>query len=80
MSTSLLYHAFAIRGYDYVRTDYAEGAVTFTIGQRPEHWRCSACGCRQVIGRGQVERRFRAVPIGRRRHSRRQRRACLCPA
>jgi transposase len=66
MSTSLLYHAFAIRGYDYVRTDYAEGTVTFTICQPPEDWRCAACGCRQVIGRGQTERRFRAVPIGRR--------------
>jgi transposase len=66
MSTSLLYHAFAIRGYDYVKTDYAQGAVTFTLCQRPEHWRCAACGSRHVIGRGQVERRFRAVPIGRR--------------
>jgi len=66
MSTSLLYHAFAIRGYDYVKTDYAEGAVTFTICQRPENWRCPACGGRRVIGRGQVQRRFRAVPIGRR--------------
>jgi transposase len=66
MSTSLLYHAFAIRGYDYVKTDYALGTVTFTIAQDPKDWRCAACGCRQVIGRGQVLRRFRAVPIGRR--------------
>jgi transposase len=66
MSTSLLYHAFAIRGYDYVKTEYTQGTVTFTIQQRPEDWRCPRCDCRQVIGRGQVERRFRAVPIGRR--------------
>jgi transposase len=66
MSTSLLYHAFAIRGYDYVKTEYPQGTVLFTIAQRPAEWRCAACGCRQVIGRGQVERRFRAVPIGRR--------------
>jgi transposase len=66
MSTSLLYHAFAIRGYDYVKTAYAQGTVSFTIAQRPQDWRCPACGSRQVIGRGQVERRFRAVPIGRR--------------
>jgi hypothetical protein len=25
MSTSLLYHAFGIRGYQYVRTDYQGG-------------------------------------------------------
>jgi transposase len=66
MSTSLLYHAFAIRGYDYVKTDYAQGQVIFTICQSPQDWRCSACGSRDVIGRGQVERCFRAVPIGRR--------------
>ena len=66
MSTSLLYHAFAIRGYDYVNTAYPQGTVTLTIQQRPEDWRCPRCGCRRVIGRGQVVRRFRAIPIGRR--------------
>jgi hypothetical protein len=33
MSTSLLYHGFGIRGYRYVRTDYFEGEVVFTIEQ-----------------------------------------------
>jgi len=64
MSTSLLYHAFGIRGYDYVRTQYQDGQVIFTISQAPEDCRCSACGSRQVISRGHVERRFRNVPIG----------------
>jgi transposase len=66
MSTSLLDHAVGIRGYDYVRTEYPGGGVTFTIRQPPEDWRCAACGCRQVIGRGTVQRRFRTVPIGHR--------------
>ena len=30
MSTSLLYHAFCIRGYKYTRTDYQGGQVIFT--------------------------------------------------
>src|SRR5260370_20067841 len=34
MSTSLLYHAFGIRGYRYTRTDYCEGDVVFTVEQR----------------------------------------------
>ena len=42
MSTSLLYHAFGIRGYHYVRTEYVDGQVTFTIRQEPETCRCSA--------------------------------------
>jgi transposase len=64
MSTSLLYHAFAIRGYECVRTDYHDGQVTFTIRQGPETCRCSACGSSQVISRGQAERCFRSLPIG----------------
>ena len=66
MSTSLLYHAFGIRGYDYVRTDYQDGQVIFTIAQDPDDCRCSACGSREVISRGHAERRFRSLPIGRR--------------
>jgi transposase len=66
MSTSLLYHAFGIRGYHYTRTDYHDGATIFTIRQEPEACRCPACGSPQVMSRGQVERRFRTVPIGHR--------------
>src|SRR3954453_11183025 len=66
MSTSLLYHAFGIRGYHYTRTDYQDGATIFTIRQEPETCRCSACGSPQVRSRGQVEPRFRTVPIGHR--------------
>jgi transposase len=64
MSTSFLYHAFGIRGYEYVRTEYQDGQVIFTIHQESETCRCSACGSRKVISRGQVERRFRSLPIG----------------
>jgi transposase len=64
MSTSLLYHAFGIRGYHYTRTDYHDGQTIFTIRQEPETCRCSACGSPQVQSRGRVERRFRTMPIG----------------
>jgi transposase len=64
MSTSFMYHAFGIRGYQYARTDYQDGQVIFTVHQEPETCRCSACGCRQVVSRGQVQRRFRSLPIG----------------
>jgi transposase len=66
MSTSLLYHAFGIRGYQYTRTDYQGGQVIFSIHQEPQTCRCSACGSRDVKPRGHVIRRFRTVPIGRR--------------
>jgi transposase len=65
MSTSLLYHGFGIRGYQYVRTQYEGGQVIFTIRRDPKHWRCEACGSHEVRPRGQVERHFRSLPIGR---------------
>ncbi len=69
MSTSLLYHAFGIRGYDYVRTDYQGGEVIFTIPQDPDDCRCSACGSRDVTSRGHAERQFVSLPIGCRKTS-----------
>src|SRR4051794_34132991 len=64
MSTSLLYHAFGIRGYHHTRTDSQGGRTIFTIHQDLHTCRCSACGSNRVRSRGQVERRFRTVPIG----------------
>ena len=66
MSTSLLYHAFGIRGYRQVATTFQEGGVSFRIAKDIEDCRCSACGSAHVASRGQVERHFRGVPIGHR--------------
>jgi transposase len=64
MSTSLLYHAFSVRGYEHVRSEYQGGEVTFTIRQEPKTFRCEHCGACDVRPRGRVERRFRSLPIG----------------
>jgi len=64
MSRSLLYHAFGVQGYRYVKTEYHEGEVTFTIEQPRQSWRCPVCESRYVIARGKTCRRFRTVPIG----------------
>ena len=48
MSTSLLYHAFGVRGYRYLKTGYVGGEVIFTIEQPWETCRCSACGSENV--------------------------------
>jgi transposase len=66
MSTSLLYHAFGVRGYTYTRTTYVGGGVEFHITKPLDQCRCAACGSPEVAPRGKVERRFRTVPIGRR--------------
>ena len=64
MSTSLLYHAFGVRGYRYQRTDYAEGRVIMEIRQPREKLRCPRCGSRDVDKRGEKLRAFRMLPIG----------------
>jgi transposase len=64
MSTSLLYHAFSIRGYQHVATHFQEGGVIFRIAKEVKDCRCSACGSAHVAPRGQVERQFRCPPIG----------------
>jgi transposase len=64
MSTSLLYHVFGIRGYKYLRTKYTAGAAIFTIEQERQRLRCAECGVARIIRRGQIMRKFRALPIG----------------
>jgi len=64
MSSSLLYHAFGLRGYQYVRTHFFEGEVVFVIETKPERLCCAACGFGEVVKRGRTVRCFRTVPIG----------------
>jgi transposase len=64
MSTSLLYHAFGIRGYHYIKTAYEGGQVIFTIGQERGDLRCAVCGSQRVVRRGSQVRRFRSLSIG----------------
>jgi transposase len=64
MSTSLLYQAFGVRGYDYRSTDYIEGQVLFTIEQPRDRLRCPTCGSPVVHAQGGKERIWRTIPIG----------------
>ena len=67
MSTGILYHGLGVRGYVHKQTFYEFGAISFWIQQKPESWCCSACGSKEVIGRGKEVRRLRTVSIGRKR-------------
>lgn len=64
MSTSLLYHAWGLRGYQEQRIDFQEGAIHFSITQNPDTLCCSHCGATAVVRAGEVPRRFRSLPIG----------------
>lgn len=64
MSTSLLYHAFGIRGYQYRSTDYYEGQVVFHIEAPRQKLKCPCCNSSDVTRHGAVDRQFKSVPIG----------------
>lgn len=65
MSASVLYHGFGIRGYQYERTLYEDGMVTFVMSQGRDRLRCPRCGSPHVERHGEVVRTFRVLPIGR---------------
>ena len=64
MSTSLLYHGFGIRGYQYVRSFYNQGIIRFKIIQDRHSLRCPKCNAKELILHGSVNRDFRSLPIG----------------
>ena len=65
MSQSLLYHAFGVReGYQYVRTEYHDGAVLFHLAVKEDQFVCPECRSRDVIRKGSRERSLQTVPIG----------------
>ena len=64
MSTSLLYHAFGLRGYDYVGTQYVSNEVIFHVSPKPDLLRCPVCRKRKVKRRGFSERKLRLSSMG----------------
>lgn len=66
MSTSELYHEFGVRGYRHESTERVAGMTRFIISQDRDRLRCPRCGTPDVERRGEVVRRFRLLPIGRR--------------
>lgn len=64
MSTSFLYHAFGIRGYEYAHTRYKHGQTIFRVEAGKFRLRCPQCQSCQVTKKGQVLRLFRMEPIG----------------
>jgi hypothetical protein len=60
----LLYHAFALKDQEYLKTEYESGNVIIHIQTWEEHLRCSSCKSKDVVRKGFVESRFRTVSIG----------------
>jgi len=64
MSTSLLYHAWGIRGYRLVRTRFEKGRVWFGIEHDEGSPCCAHCGSTRTEKSGKIPRCLRTLPIG----------------
>ena len=64
MSTSFVYHAFGLHGYDYVSQKFERGKIIMKIRPKARLIRCPVCNSQRVIRRGVFLRQLRSVPIG----------------
>lgn len=64
MSTSIIYHAWGIYGYDFCKVTFEDGAMIFHIAHKAKRLRCSVCQSNSLIGRGTTSRQFRSLPVG----------------
>lgn len=65
MSTSFVYHALGLQGYEYVHQKFEGGSVIFRVRPKWRLLRCPACKSKQVTRRGLYFRKLRSLPIGR---------------
>ena len=65
MSTSLLYHAFGLKGVKYISTEYKNGSTIFRAEVTSAIESCPACGSWETAHqKGFKERMLRLVPMG----------------
>jgi len=67
MSTSILYHAFGLRGIDYKATRYDGEYIIFEAEMVVRNIPCPKCDNEKVIFKGNKWREFLLPPIGRKR-------------
>ena len=67
MSTSILYHAFRLKGIEYRATHFVADRIIFRAEMNDQWVRCPQCGCRYTSFKGQKRRWFFMSPIGRKK-------------
>ena len=64
MSTSMLYHAYGIKGVQYNSTQYKDGCVFYSAEMTEKEIPCPKYHCKESHFKGQKSRQFKMVPIG----------------
>lgn len=65
MSTSLLYHAFGLKGVEFQSTKFVGSAIILSAKMTDKFIKCPVCGSRHATFKGQKTRSFRMGPLGR---------------
>ena len=63
-TTTLMFHAFGVRGYQLKKSEILGGEIVFHIEQDKHNLRCPQCKGVNIIRRGVHERKFKSIPIG----------------
>ena len=64
MDSSLLYHAWGLRGYKCTRTEYKDNNIILHIEAKKRPRVCPKCGCNHLVKNGYRIRDFLGLPIG----------------
>jgi transposase len=67
MSTSILYHAFGIKGIHYESTSYEGNAILISARLTDQYIKCPECGCRKATFKGCKRRKVLMSPMGRKK-------------
>ena len=67
MSTSFLYQALGLVGYQYLKTTYSKGRIYIHVRKHPGKLRCPDCDSHQLILKGSKTRTFNSLPIGKKK-------------
>jgi transposase len=67
MSTSILYHAFGIKGIHYESTSHKGDTVVISARLTDQHTKCPDCGYRKAIFKGAKHRKILLSPMGRKK-------------
>ena len=65
MSTSILYHAFNLKGVKFESAKYLGNAIIFSVKMTKQFIKCPDCSCRYTNNKGKKIRLFQMGPIGR---------------
>ncbi len=62
LSTSLLYHALGLKGYEYQKTEYVNGTISCHVKKQESYQDRTNCSSRGIVRAGRAERMWYSLP------------------